>query len=205
MNPRQRLRLPERNPRQLRTESPSPVPKPKPKPKTPPAPPAPEEKSSPEQEEDLPPWVQLEPAEESIPPEERSADSEELDWQSLIRSAELSGLEWQSASRSECVELKSTGVVLKNSSSTLTSDNVRKSLERALSKRLGHPFSVTFQTGEVKGDTVWAQVNREEAAARQKLIQDFRSSGVVSNIINQFEGEVREDSVDWNTKPKPLH
>ena len=117
-----------------RTESPSPVPKPKPKPKTPPAPPAPEEKSSPEQEEDLPPWVQLEPAEESIPPEERSADSEELDWQSLIRSAELSGLEWQSASRSEWVELKSTGVVLKNSSSTLTSDNVRKSLERALSK-----------------------------------------------------------------------
>ena len=188
-----------------RTESPSPVPKPKPKPKTPPAPPAPEEKSSPEQEEDLPPWVQLEPAEESIPPEERSADSEELDWQSLIRSAELSGLEWQSASRSEWVELKSTGVVLKNSSSTLTSDNVRKSLERALSKRLGHPFSVTFQTGEVKGDTVWAQVNREEAAARQKLIQDFRSSGVVSNINNQFEGEVREDSVDWTTKPKPLH
>ena len=101
--------------------------------------------------------------------------------------------------------MKSTGVVLKNSSSTLTSDNVRKSLERALSKRLGHPFSVTFQTGEVKGDTVWAQVNREEAAARQKLIQDFRSSGVVSNIINQFKGEVREDSVDWNTKPKPLH
>ena len=184
--------------------APAPAPKPKLKPKAPPPPPE-EAKASPDEEEDLPPWVQLEPAEETIPPEERSADSEELDWQSLIRSAELSGLEWQSASRSECVELKSTGVVLKNSSSTLTSDNVRKSLERALSKRLGHPFSVTFQTGEVKGDTVWAQVNREEAAARQKLIQDFRSSGVVSNIINQFKGEVREDSVDWNTKPKPLH
>ena len=187
---------------------PAPAPKPEPKPAAvppPPPPPAPEPAPAPAQaapaapepapfDEELPPWVQSEPAEADIP-DDLSADQPGLDWHRLIAESGLSGLERQAAARSQCVKIAETGVVLRNETSSLTAEPVRRALERAFSRVLGHPFSVAFEKGEAEGDTVWQQENRAKIAEHEARVAAFARDPLVKEAVGRFGGTILEDTV----------
>lgn len=147
--------------------------------------------------EDLPPWVQTEPVEADIPPqqEELSAPRAALDWQGLIAESGLSGFERQAAARSECLSLTDSGVVLRSPTSTFATDQVRKTLEAAFSRCLGHRFTVKFEVGKASGDTVWQKENRAKIAEHDARVKDFKADPLVRAVIGRFGGSVLENTI----------
>lgn len=155
-------------------------------------PPEPEPAAMPEE---LPPWVQTEPVEENYPPADLSADRPALDWQGLIAESGLAGLERQAAARSQCVSITAAGVVLRNPSSSLTTEQIRRTLESAFARCLGHPFSVSFERGRAEGDTVWQIENRAKIAGHEARVKAFRSDPLVRGLLERFGGSVLEETV----------
>ena len=146
--------------------------------------------------EDVPPWVQTEPAEEMIPSDDAPAAPEDLGWQGLLARAGLQGLEWQVAARSECVRITGESVVLRNDmGKSLASGRVKKTLEEALSRAAGRPLTVVFEEGAVTGNTVWKQERKEQAEARARMISGFKANPLVRSVAEKFSGLVLEDSV----------
>lgn len=155
-------------------------------PDLPPAPPLPTE--------EVPPWEQGGPVEEE-PPADYSAEPQELNWRGLLAAVNLGGVERQAATRSQCVELRRTGVVLRNDLSSLSTDSIRKSLEEIFSRHFGHRFTVTFEKGAAQGDTVWNQENRAKIAEHAARVRSFKDSPVVRDAMKRFGGVVLEDTV----------
>lgn len=80
--------------------------------------------------------------------------------------------------------------------SALATQQNQHRLSAELSKYLGRPFRVELDSGETAlGSTVADAERAERAAARAKMIEDFKNDPFVREVCRMFGGVVDEDSI----------